>query len=223
MGQAKEIALGFFFPFFLGALPLAEPPLVVDEAKREVRVYGRIFPHRFNEARGGDARFHLLAWKEGTSGSKALVETPVDDRDFYEALLQIGAEPGNNLSWSSWAQRHLAGSPAPERKVEGSPLLLTLFWEGSSPGLPLHRAFRHKGEQDLFFRFGGNRRTESFWLLWARRPGCLVCLYSCPVGKVSNAKLAIRDYMEQPERFWANTDVLPPDGTSVMLSFRLPP
>jgi hypothetical protein len=48
-----------------------------------------------------------------------------------------------------------------------------------------------------------------------------MCLYSCPSGKVSNGALSIVDYVREPQRFHADTDQLPPDGTAVIVTFQI--
>jgi hypothetical protein len=201
----------------------AKRPLAVSEEAGEVIVYGRIYPRRFNAAREvAAARYHFLVWNGGSSRG-ALVETPADDLAFHDALLRLGASPGNNVPAAAWERRLDPRSSAPLNRVEGSALWATLFWEGGEPeGVPLHRVFRGLGSGAIALRFAGNRAGK-----WASmipgvpRAGCLVCLYSCPSGKVGNGALTIRDYVEEPARFIADLDALPPEGTPVVVKFRL--
>ncbi|MCS6925655.1 MAG: YdjY domain-containing protein [Candidatus Binatia bacterium] len=209
-----------------GETPSLASPLVVVPAAKEVRLYGTIYPSRFNAARGEEARYHLLVWRGGTS-PHALIETPADDLAFHDALVTLGGTPGENMTMAAWQQRHEQASPASRAKVTGSPLEIWIAWAGNATGIPIARAFRSavtpvESPHGLFaWRFGGNRARWFNRLPFASRPGCLVCLYSCPSGKVSNAALSIHDYVTLPGRFSANEEELPPDGTPVIVVVRL--
>ncbi len=211
---------------------LATPLIVIAEAK-EVRVAGTIYPERFNTAQGEEAHYHLLVWQGGTSPF-ALIETPADDLAFHDALIQLGGQPGNNLTMAAWTERHDEHSLVSRETVTGSSLDIHLSWETNPIGIPAVQAFQHPFEDmpaprpqtldsRLDWRFGGNRDRWFNRIPLAPRPGCLVCLYSCPSGKVSNSALSIHDYVTTPSRFAANTDILPADGTLVIVSFRLLP
>lgn len=231
-------AVLWLFCFLLGHESVAagtspKAPLVIVRETKEVQVAGIIYPARFNAAQGEEAHYHLLVWRGGTS-TNALIETAADDLAFHDALLDLGGQPGNNLTMAAWHERYDRHSPAPLMKVSGSPLDVRLSWEGNAPGIALARAFRHPGfvgedsrtrspDPELTWRFAGNRARWFNHLPLAPRPGCLACLYSCPSGKVSNGALSIRDYVLSPSRFYADTDVLPPDGTAVVVTFRLLP
>jgi hypothetical protein len=110
-------------------------------------------------------------------------------------------------------------------KVTGNPLDVRIIWEGNSTGLPIDQIFRRSAIRDpqsaVEWRFGGNRERWFNRIPFAPRPGCLACLYSCPSGKVSNGALSIHAYVTLPSRFIANTNLLPPDGTPVIVAFRV--
>jgi hypothetical protein len=135
---------------------------------------------------------------------------------------------------ASWNKRHDLNHPAPRKKVEGSAFNVRLSWEDKPSGIPIEQAFYQRKAEDepratshkpqaahLTFRFGGNRDRLFNKIPLAPRPGCLACLYSCPSGKVSNGALSVHDYVETPSRFVADTDILPPDGTPVVVTFHL--
>jgi hypothetical protein len=220
--------------------PTAENPLEVNTAAKEVRIFGIIYPQRFNSAQGEEAHYHLLVWKGGASAN-ALIETPADDLEFHDALVSLGAQPGDNLMMTSWNKRHDADHPAPKEKVVGSPLEVRITWQDNPTGILIEQALQQRKAEgvrreaedesrvtspesrapNLAFRFGGNRDRLFNKIPFAPRPGCLACLYSCPSGKVSNSALSVHDYVEMPSRFVANTDILPPDGTPVIVTFHL--
>ena len=202
----------------------AETPLVIAPESQQVTIYGVIYPDRFNRAEGDEAHYHVLTWQGGHS-KNALIETPVDDLAFHDALVKIGAQPGNTLSMQAWTQRTDPDSPAPRQKASGSRLAVFLSWPGQPERLPVHRILRPSpaSPQLPVWTFEGNRDRWFNRVPFAPRPGCLVCLYSCPSGKLSNGELSIADYMAQPGRFRADTENLPPDNTPVRVIFELLP
>lgn len=206
--------------------PTVTTPLVVVAEAKEMQVFGSIYPARFNAAQVDEAHYHLLVWQGGTSRA-ALIETPVDDLVFHEALVALGVQPGDNLTMDSWSKRHDPQSAAPQEKVLGSALDVWIAWEGNPRGISVDRTFRQVASDDpqsaIAWRFGGNRDRWFNRVPLAPRPGCLACLYSCPSGKVSNGTFSISDYVTAPSRFLANSDMLPPDGTPVVVTFRVIP
>lgn len=123
------------------AQPTSAAPLVVSTETKEVQVFGIIYPARFNAAQGDEAHYHLLVWQGGQSAN-ALIETPADDLALHDALLTLGAQPGDNLTMAAWNQRHNAGSAAPLEKVMGSAIDVRLSWDGNPTGMPIDQAFR---------------------------------------------------------------------------------
>jgi hypothetical protein len=210
----------------ISAEPSAPAPVVVTAGSREVRVFGVIYPRRFNAAEGDEAHYHLMVRQGGRSGS-ALIETPADDLAFHDALVTLGAQAGDNLSMAAWSERHDPRSAAPQEKVAGARLTMRISWKNNRPGISIDQAFRQPATRNpqpaIDWRFGGNRMRWFNQIPFVPRPGCLACLYSCPSGKVSNRALNIRDYVTSPGYFFANTEALPPDGTPVVVTFRLLP
>lgn len=192
-----------------------------------LRISGLIYPNRFNLRTHEGARYHLITWNGGTSDG-ALIETEVDDLDFHDALIELGALPGNNLSMQSWEQRNDRNSISPEKRLEGSALSLKLEWAGGVL-FPMEDAFRKvrvteeaaTGLSEITWTFGGNRDRWFNNIPFSPRPGCLVCLYSCPSGKVGNGELSVAEYERYPTRFEVDTAKLPADGTEVTVVFEV--
>ncbi len=201
-----------------------ETPLVIAPGSKQVTLYGVIYPDRFNRAEGDEARYHLLTWKGGHS-KNALIETPVDDLAFHAALIKIGGQPGNTLPMEAWTQRTDPDNPASQQKASGSNFAVFLSWQDEPKRLPIHHIFRSSpsGPQLPAWSFEGNRGRWFNQVPFALRPGCLVCLYSCPSGKLSNGRLSIADYMTRPGRFQIDAERLPPDNTPVQVTFELLP
>jgi hypothetical protein len=147
----------------------------------------------------------------------------------YDTLVKLGAWPGDNLAMTSWTERHNAHNAAPLEKVTGSTLEVRISWQDNAQSILVDQAFLPSAPHSpppaprLAWRFGGNRNRPFNRIPFAPRPGCLACLYSCPSGKVSNQTLSVHDYVTTPSRFVADTDLLPPDGTPVVVTFRVLP
>jgi hypothetical protein len=90
-------------------------------------------------------------------------------------------------------------------------LEVQISWGDNPAGIPVDQVFRQSAlpnpQSAIAWRFGGNRARWFNRVPWAPRPGCLVCLYSCPSGKVSNGALSVHDYVMTPSHFLANTDI----------------
>ncbi|MBM4259252.1 MAG: hypothetical protein FJ147_25550 [Deltaproteobacteria bacterium] len=206
--------------------PSMEQPILVRADTKEIQIFGRIYAQRFNAAHGEQAHYHFLVWHKGTSPT-ALIETPVDDLDFHAELAKLGAKPGDNLTMASWTERKHDDHAAPQEKVTGSEIVIRVAWKEKPEGVPVADVFSSTSPADLqpvaSWRFGGNLDRPFNKNPLGPRPGCLVCLYSCPSGKVSNGALSIHAYVASPSRFVANTALLPPDGTPVILTFQIVP
>ena len=204
--------------------PTEATPLLIRIEQKEVHVFGHIFPARFNAGIGPEAQYHFLVWQGGTSPG-ALIETAVDDLDFHDAIASLGARPGNSLSMSAWTERHDHDNFATRQTVTGSQLKVHISWPDKPNGLPIEQAFvgsvLSPQSPGLTPRFSGNRDRWFNIIPLVPRPGCLMCLYSCPSGKVGNGVLSIVDYVDKPQHFRADTEQLPPDGTAVIVTLQL--
>lgn len=56
----------------------------------------------------------------------------------------------------------------------------SVWWRGLSQPLPVSALFDDPSGKGIDFRFGGNKALIPVW-----RSGCILCLQSCPGGKVS--------------------------------------
>jgi ferredoxin len=80
----------------------------------------------------------------------------------------------------------------------------------------MDEAIRDGNGKPLTIRFGGNLATAL-----EMKTGCLMCLDSCPVGITSNATYTYGAIETRKEAaLTGNKDVLPPDGTLVVVTFK---
>jgi len=193
--------------------------LAVDSLAGEVRIAAVFQPKSFSGMLGGligiVPNYHFLVWDDGRASHEALFVTTVSDSQFVSALMKIGATPGNNLTLEAWDKRHDAKHPAPQTRITGTPIKISVLWENAKKEIALRELIDDSGSKGFDFRFGGNLKHQHHW-----HSGCVVCLYSCPGSKVGNAAYTIRDYMTNEKRFKLKDGNWPPSGTKATIVFR---
>ncbi|KAA3663450.1 MAG: hypothetical protein DWQ10_00120 [Calditrichaeota bacterium] len=195
---------------------LGTKELVTDVQNKVVYLPATFHAAAYDGSSGHTNNYHAVVWDGGGASNQSPFTTQVNDSLFYAALVKIGAVPGNNLKHASWAKRKDRKHPAPKMRVQGSPVVLTIWWQGAQHPLPIERFFLDPGEKGIELRFGGNLELIHKW-----HSGCIVCLFSCPGGKVSNAAYTIRDYVDKTTKFEMNKINTPADETPVVLIFKL--
>ena len=96
----------------------------------------------------------------------------------------------------TWERRKDANAEAPNRRVEGSGIEISLTWSGSDHELGLSDLLDDPGGKGMDLRFAGHLENAPVW-----KSGCLVCLYSWPGGKVGNRSYTVRDFVEGKTTF----------------------
>jgi hypothetical protein len=191
-------------------------PLQVDAKAGEVRLFAELQPAAFS---GGwlksTPNYHAVVWKGGGAAGEALLASYADDASFHDAMVSIGAVPGNNLTMAAWNDRKDPASRAPDTRVEGSLVDVFVWWDGLSSPLPLADLLTDSAGKGIDMRFGGNKALIPEW-----HSGCIACLYSCPGGKVSNHSYTIRDYVKGTTKFSVNWNVVPKGNRQAVVIFR---
>lgn len=172
--------------------------LIVDEQAKTITVWGQVNAKYFTEP-----THHFLVNKDGKNGEKAVLRAWAKPADFHEALVKLGANPGNNLTVEDAAGKF----------VEGDKIDVTVSWEGSNGEVPMADCIKtlDGSPYQTDIRFGGNLDASN-----ELQTGCLCCTFSCPVGICSNAA-----YAYDSGDVNSNGDVLPADGTFVQVKFTL--
>jgi hypothetical protein len=188
-----------------GLAPTRENPLIIDEAGRRVLMYTEVNGKALKE----DNPHWGVVSKDGGLADKAILKSSANHLEFHDALLRIGAKPGDNLT-----------SDALGNTVEGSRLEVTATWPGMSRELKLEEIFSDSSGRGFDIRFGGNRTASAQY-----NTGCITCLESCWVAITSNARYpnisTARRAVWPNSRFRGRADVLPGDGKPVILIYRL--
>lgn len=180
----------------LAAVRRSEGPMCVMAGEGMVALRATVHAGDYERTRGETASHHAVVWKEGRAAGKALFRTDASDEALYQALLELGARPGNNLTPDVWDRRHDASHPAPALRTEGTALDVWFLPEEYGAAIPLQEFFEDQGNLGFDFRFSGNADWIPVW-----RSGCIVCLQSCPGGKIGNAAATVRDRVERRARY----------------------
>lgn len=191
-----------------------ESIITMDKKGQALTLTGTIYPKRYNSHHDRANGHHFIVWDKGNTAKKALINTPVPDKELLDALIELGAQPGNNLTQATWEERHNHNSPEPDKSVKGTPLEIHVSWNDKT--YPAYQLFRDLSPEQFSIRVGGNAKLIPVW-----RSGCITCLFSCPGGKTSNEAFTIRDQAKDRMTFWADENILPPDGTEVSIRMML--
>ena len=165
---------------------------------------------------GDMAGYHLIVWRDGGSADAALFRAAASDVEVLDALESLGAVPGDALDLATWDQRDDPSSWKPEQVIQGPPVEVLVRNQDGGPWLRLDQIVDDPAHLGFDLRFGGHRANIPAW-----KSGCVVCLYSCPGGKVGNARYTVRDWTKQTTRFTVKKGVLPDDGERVTIRIRL--
>jgi hypothetical protein len=124
--------------------------------------------------------------------------TTVSPEEFYNALVSIGATPGNTLQLTS-----------PVGQLEtGTPLNVYVTWKGLATPYKLEQLINGFTGGTPWV-FGGNLSTNE-----SAGTGCIICTFSCPVAIVSSGGIG-----------WKSTSgntlnsSLVPQGQAVTITF----
>ncbi|MFD1671898.1 YdjY domain-containing protein [Agrilactobacillus yilanensis] len=153
---------------------------------------------------------HGIVYKGGSNGEKAILRGLADEKDFYHALVKIGAKPGNNLT----ADDMKAGAKD-GKSTKGSKLDVTIKWKGQK-AIPFQKIVKSTKKYTADFRFSGNLASAK-----KNNTGCTLCLDSCATGIVSDAAWPTGTTQNKVAEFRGNKKVLPKDGTKVKVTFAL--
>ena len=180
----------------MDTLPTRQSPLVIDSKNRRILIYTEV-----NEQGSKKTSTHFgVVFKDGKMADKALLRAYVSPLEFHDALLTIGAKPGNNLNEGGKG-----------KYIEGDPLDVTVTWPGLNKEIPLKDFLTDSGGKGVEIKFGGNRTKSA-----SENSGCIMCLESCWVGITSNAAYPVAStlgrFFNPNSQFSINGKVLPPLG-----------
>lgn len=130
------------------------------------------FLAELNPAMVGEPLQHFAVFRDGEYADKALLQGFAAPRDLFNALVVLGFKPGENMTMQNWDTT----------RVQGDALRISVQFEGAPQPVDISHLVTDPKGRGIAMRFGGN-------LKMATKPdasGCLICLFSCPMGIVSN-------------------------------------
>lgn len=179
-----------------------ENPIKVDKEAGTVTVLSQVNGKYFTEGTR-----HASVFKDGSNGAKSVFTSYGTHEEFYNALVEIGAEPGDNMTLDN----------AATTTVEGTPIDMKVTWDGADKEYDVNEVINDSNGNKIAFKFGGN-----FDRAMDKHTGCLTCLDSCPVGIISNTAYTNGAVEATQEvKFTGNKDVLPEDGTYVVTVYSI--
>ncbi len=185
---------------FAGPMDLTpEHPVIFDKDKRTVSFLAEVNgKYLFQETR------HFAVFADGSNGEKSVFRGFVPHKDFYDALMKINAIPGNNMTLEN----------KETTRVEGQELSVSVTWEGAKLSYTIDEVIVESNKAPIVMKFGGNLKNAM-----EKHTGCLLCFDSCPVGVVSNSVYTYGAIEKRKEvSMKGNKDILPPDGTRVIIT-----
>lgn len=180
--------------------------MVIDKESKEITMLAEVNGKYFTESTR-----HGVVFKDGSNGEKSVLRGLADEKEFYNALIEIGAVAGDNLT----AEDMKAG-PADGKSVEGDKLIATVTWDGLGKEIPFEDIIKASEERPMDLRFGGNLASAE-----KNNTGCVLCLDSCATGITSDASYPTGTTQNKTVDFFGDDSVLPEDGTQVKVIFRL--
>lgn len=149
---------------------------------------------------------HAAVFSGGKFGDKSVFSALVDPKTFYEKLVSVGFKPGNNMTLENKEKTF----------VEGDTFDVFVTWKGAKRPYRIDEVINDSNGKPIVMRFGGNLSNAT-----EKKTGCLMCLDSCPVGVTSNASYTYGAVETRKEvSFTGNKDLLPPDGSFVVITLK---
>lgn len=177
-----------------------ENPIKIDKDAKSVTIYTK-----YNGKFETEATRHLAIFKDGKLSDMSIFSSYVSPEDFYNALVEVGAEAGNNMTADN----------AATTKTEGSKLELTLAWAGQEGSVAIDDVVKDSNGKALDVRFSGNLDNAKEF-----NTGCITCLDSCFVGITSNGEYPLGAIEESKVvEFSVDADKAPEDGTAVAITY----
>ena len=179
-------------------------PVIIDADKKEIIIEAIVNGKYFNSP----SRHHGIVFEGGKYGDRAVLIGLSDEREVYQALIDIGAIAGDNLKLEEYTKV--------SKNVDGQKLDVFVTWDGLGKEIPFAEIIKSDDVRDMDIRFGGNFEAAK-----DNRTGCILCLDSCPIAITSDAAYATAELDSRKIDKFIRDDVLPKDGEKVSVIFRI--
>lgn len=169
---------------------------------------------------------------DNNKGHLAMFPTDMHPQLVWEALMELGATPGDNVDYQNHCDL--------ETRSEGSRIEVSFSWDGQATWHEINEVIQQDDlgagpPLPIDIRFSGNNRGTPEETIYNQK-GCIVCVYTCPTGVCTNHNFNRYELnidsggepgREVPAssfawRFTGNFDVLPEgDGIPVRVALRV--
>lgn len=183
-----------------------ENPIYVNEEDKTVQVYATV-----NGKYLVTPTRHGLNWVEGKYGNQAVLNAYADPLLFNEALTTLGGTPAVEKGGDASQEFEVTDEG---KFIKGDEVKVTITWEDAEKEYGIEEVMVDSTGKSLEYHFGGNYDAAKKMVT-----GCFMCFDSCPVGITSNASHPTGAFEHGDAEFHGNPDVLPGDGTPVVLTY----
>lgn len=179
-----------------------ENAINVDKENKVIKIFAVVNGKYLSESTR-----HAVVSESGKFADKSIFRSFVKPADFHQALLDIGATPGNNMNADN----------AESTLTEGTKLKLTFTWKDQETGKDINEVVKDSNGNPIEIRFSGNLDNAN-----AKNTGCITCLDSCLVGITSNHTYPYGS-VEKAKTVEFNGDMknLPLDGEPVIITYEI--
>jgi len=222
---AIMVAIGLIISPAMAFSPTAKPTLVaIDKKNKSVTFWGMVMAKKWEDYKmplpQADANYDPDLWHLIISATQVNPEVPrvpmfaswATDVEISNALASLGAKAAK-LDTRSWTDRMSKDSPYPDLKAQGTHATIYFTWKENGKDKTV--------EADDFLENSTGKKLDFVFLGKQHPSHCVACLYSCVGGRVSNAGLTVRDYIERGAVWKLKKGVLPDDGTPVLITIKL--
>ena len=132
-----------------------------------------------------------------------------------EGLASIGAKAENSeFGPKSYNERLSKDSPYPDYTPKGTPISVFITWKDKNGNEKF-------AEVNEFLENSTGKKLEFVYVGKIHPSHCIACMYGCPGGKIANSSLSVRDYFDRGATWKIKDGILPPDGTPVLITFKI--
>ncbi len=188
--------------------------LIVNTEGNYLELGARFHPSHFTRPTGIQ-NHHYVVWEDGKASGNALFTTYASDIEIHDALVALGATPGNNLTMATWNKRRNPRHPDPDLRVEGARIKADIHYNNRV--FPTDQILQDANGKSIDLRFGGNKEFIPAW-----KSGCVICLQSCPGAKIGNHTYTIRDLHKGIPQFEISSMVPFTEGDEVTIRLHVP-
>ncbi|AGK52424.1 YdjY domain-containing protein [Bacillus sp. 1NLA3E] len=183
-------------------------PIFVDKKNKVVKVYATV-----NGKYLVSPTRHGLNWVDGNYGDQSVLQAYASPLKFNEALVEIGGVPAVEKGGDVTKEFN---ETADGKFIKGDEVAVSITWENAKKDYNINDVMVDSTGKKLEYHFGGNYDTQE-----AKNTGCYMCFDSCPAGITSNAAHPVGTFEGGKAEFHGNPDVLPADGTPVVLTYSI--